>query len=49
MHVWIVLAAFALVAAAPYMGSPPRSDLTQIAEDWSDVEQGEDVDDIDEA
>lgn len=39
MHIWIVLAAFALAAVTPYIGTPTRSDVAQMMDEVSDLEQ----------
>lgn len=39
MHVWIVLAAFALAAATPFIGAPSRSDVAQMMDDLNELEQ----------
>lgn len=39
MHLWIVIAAFALAALAPYMSAPSRSDVAQMMDELSELEQ----------
>lgn len=42
MHIWIVLAAFALAAVTPYLGVPSRTDVAQISEEVEELEQAAD-------
>lgn len=45
MHVWIVLAAFALAAVTPYISVPAGSDGgVQLTEDTGDLDQAIDED-----
>lgn len=48
MHIWIVLAAFALAAAAPFMGPPKGTDIAQYMDEMSDLDQTPDEADEDE-
>ena len=47
MHIWIVLAAFALAAVTPYLGAPNRTDVAQMMDELSELEQAS-ADDADE-
>ena len=39
MHIWIVLAAFALAAVTPFIGAPNRSDVAQMMDELDELEQ----------
>ena len=39
MHIWIVLAAFALAAVTPFIGAPSRTDVAQMMDDLDELEQ----------
>lgn len=47
MHIWIVLAAFAFVAVTPYMSGPTRSDVAQLSDELSELQQAAADDDDD--
>ncbi len=39
MHMWIMLAAFALAAVTPFIGAPSRTDVAQMMDDLDELEQ----------
>ena len=39
MHIWIVLAAFALCAVTPYLGAPSRSDVAEMMDELNEPER----------
>ena len=39
MHIWIVLAAFALAAVTPFIGAPNRNDVAQMMDELNELEQ----------
>jgi hypothetical protein len=46
MHIWIVLAAFALAAVTPFIGAPNRTDVAQMMDELNELEQAsKDADD----
>jgi hypothetical protein len=45
MHIWIVIAAFAFLAVTPFMGGPTRSDVAQMSDELSELQQAADDED----
>lgn len=39
MHMWIVLAAFALAAVTPFIGAPSRTDVAHMMDELNELEQ----------
>jgi hypothetical protein len=39
VHIWIVLAAFALAAVTPFISAPNRNDVAQMMDELNELEQ----------